>query len=339
MPDAAWFLARTDEIVEDVLFPSAAQVDRADRIPEEHLDLLASEGFYGVAAPPEEGGLGPDMTTAAYQLEALASGCLATTFVWMQHHGAVLAAAFSDRPGVQERWLRPLARGERRGGIALTGLRPGAALLKVRPVTGGYLLDGQAPWVTGWGMIDVLYLGARDDADLVHFFLMDAAPADTLSVVRQQLTAAHASSTVTLRFTGHFVPEDRLVATQPHEAWVGDDAAGSALNGFLALGVVRRCCRLLGPGPLDEELPAARAALLAADAATTAVARAAASELALRASAMLSVRRGSRSVLADDPASRSIREAAFLLVFGTRPTIRDALLDRFGASTISSGTG
>lgn len=327
MADAASMRALADRLADELLFPAAPAVDRSDRIPAEHLDLLADRGFYGVAAPEDEGGLGTaDQATAAYLLETLASGCLATTFVWMQHHGAVLAAAFSDRPGIRETWLGPLARGERRGGIGLAGLRPGSALLRVRPVDGGFRLDGETPWVTGWDMIDVVHLAARDPADVIHFLLADATATETLTVTALDLVAARASRTVTLRFTDHFVPADRLTGTRPHAEWVRTDASGSALNGFLALGVVNRCCRLLGPSPLDGELAARRADLLAADAGSTPAARAAASELALRATATLAVRTGSRSVLADSHAQRLIREAAFLLVFGTRPVIRDALL-------------
>ena len=47
-----------------------------------------------------------------------------------------------------------------------------------------------------------------------------------------------------------------------------------------------------------------------------------------RAAATLAVVTGSRSVQPGDPAARLVREAAFLLVFGTRPAIRAALLDR-----------
>ena len=57
-------------------------------------------------------------------------------------------------------------------------------------------------------------------------------------------------------------------------------------------------------------------------------ARAAASELALRAATTLMIHTGSRSVLTDNPAQMLLREAGFLLVFGTRPLIRDALLTR-----------
>lgn len=323
---------RAGEIAEEVLWPSAGAVDAADRVPAGHLDLLAAEGFYGLAAPVDQGGLGDDMTVAGRILETLASGCLATTFVWMQHHGAVIGVAYSAIPGLRERWLGPLARGERRAGLALAGLRPGPAMLRVRRVGGGYALDGEVSWVTGWEMVDTVQVAARDADDVVHFLLVDARTAAGLAVTSLDLVAAQASRTVHLRFTDHPVPAERLVSTQPYAEWARGDAAGSALNGFLALGVANRCCRLLGPSPLDAELAACRAALSAADAAGTATARAAASELALRASAALAVQTGSRAVLRGGPAERLQREAAFLLVFGSRPGIRDALRARLAGA-------
>jgi alkylation response protein AidB-like acyl-CoA dehydrogenase len=327
--DAAGVRARAVEIADQVLFPSALAVDRADRVPTAHLDLLAHEGFYGVAAPADAGGLGSDdMSLAGYLVETFASGCLATTFVWIQHHGPVLASAFSEEPGITERWLGPLARGERRGGIARAGLRPGPPMMRVRPVDGGYLLDGVTPWVTGWDLVDTLHVAARDPADVVHYLLVDAAGSASMTAELLHLVAAQASRTVNLTFTEHFVPADRLTGTEPYDEFLRNDASGSALNGFLALGVANRCCRLLGPSTLDDELVACRSALLAADATTTPAARAAASHLALRAAAALAIQIGSRSVLRGDHPERLQREAAFLLVFGTRPAIRDALLSR-----------
>lgn len=58
-------------------------------------------------------------------------------------------------------------------------------------------------------------------------------------------------------------------------------------------------------------------------------ARAAASELAVRAAHALAVRAGSASALAGAEAERLTREAAFLLVFGSRPAIKEALFARF----------
>jgi len=334
MADAAAMRTRAAEIADDVLFPAAIAVDRADRVPATHLDRLAAEGFYGIATRPEHGGLGlEDFASAGDILAAFAGGCLATAFVWLQHHGPVIAASVSDRPGTAERWVGPLARGERRAGIALAGLR-GSPPVRVRPAAGGYVVDGTVPWVTGWDLVDTVHLAALDGAGVIHYFFLDAVAGPTLSADLVDVVATRASRTVTLHLAGHTVPADRLVGTQPYAEWSGGDMAGSLLNGFLAIGVAGRCCRLLGPSPFDAELARCRAALLAAAAAAdagpaaAAAARADAADLALRASASLVVRTGSRAVLLDQHAQRLAREAIFLLVFGSRPIIRDALLTR-----------
>ncbi|MBO0868041.1 MAG: hypothetical protein J2P15_05705, partial [Micromonosporaceae bacterium] len=58
-------------------------------------------------------------------------------------------------------------------------------------------------------------------------------------------------------------------------------------------------------------------------------ARAAASALAMRAATALTVATGARSLLVTEHAQRLVREAMFLLVFGSRPAIKEALLRRY----------
>ena len=104
------------------------------------------------------------------------------------------------------------------------------------------------------------------------------------------------------------------------------------IHAALALGVAARCCRLLGTGPLDDELAACRRALARAEPETIHDARAAASELALRAAAALVVSVGSGSLVAEEHPQRLAREALFLSVFGGRPPVRTALLRLLGAA-------
>src|SRR2546430_2295076 len=326
MTTAAAILDQAREIADDVLFPAALGVDTADRVPASHLDLLAAEGFYGLAGPPELGGLGiADIATAGRLVEILANGCLTTTFVWLQHHGAVLAAAGS---ALRDEFLEPLCRGRIRAGIALAGIRPGRTPLRARAVDGGYVLDGDAPWVTGWGMVNVVHTAALADADTVVWCLLDAVEGPSLAVEPLRMSAVNASRTVHVRFTGHHVPAARVTGSMPYEEWLERDAAGLRLNGSLSLGVAKRCCRLIGPSRLDDEVIACRTALDAGTPQTMPEARAAASELAMRAASALAVATGSRAVLAGQHAQRLIREAAFLLVFGSRPPIHEALLRR-----------
>ncbi|MFB9177785.1 acyl-CoA dehydrogenase family protein [Dactylosporangium sucinum] len=318
------------KIADEILFPAAMSVDTGVADLKAHLDLLAAEGFYGLAAPPGVGTLKVSGRRAACRVvEELASGCLTTAFVWVQHHPAVLAAAASVLPGVRKRWLAPLVSGRARAGLAIGAtVRQGPATLRATAVDGGHLLDGEAPWVTGWGLIDTLYASARNADDSALWAFLDAVEGDTLRVEPVEMVAVAASRTVRVVFDRHFVPTERVAAVQRPERWSQPDAGTLRFNGSLALGVANRCSRLVDDGALRAQLDACRAALDGADPAGMPPARAAASELALRAAAALAVATGSRAVLLDNHAQRLMREATFLLVFGLRPNIRDALLTR-----------
>ncbi len=77
------------EIADSVLFPAALETDRTATIPDTHWPALADAGLYGIAAPAELGGLGLELVDLIAILAAIAGGCLATRFTWVQHHGAL----------------------------------------------------------------------------------------------------------------------------------------------------------------------------------------------------------------------------------------------------------
>ena len=319
-------LTRATALADEVLFPNALATDAADVVPVERLDALAEGGFYGLFAPPEVGGLGADPPTMALTIEILASGCLTTTLVWMQHFGLLGNVVFGPDP-LRERWSEDAARGRVRGGIAFGGLLPGPPVLTATPAEGGWTLDGFAPWVSGWGRIDLVHVAARGPDDTVVNVVIDAVEGDGVTAERQRLAALDASATVRLDFASVRVPEERLLSIQPYDP-AASLGASLRLNGSLALGVARRCCALIGSSPLDDELVTRRTALDTAEPDEMAAERAAASAFAMRAATALMVHVGSRSVLQDEHAQRIAREAMFLLVFGNRPMIRTALLDQ-----------
>jgi alkylation response protein AidB-like acyl-CoA dehydrogenase len=311
----------------------AAAVDADDTIPEAHLRGLADARLYGIFAPVAAGGLGLDAEVGLV-IEELAAACLASTFVWLQHLRLLGAMLDPGTPAaLREALLPAVVRGDVRGGVALAGLLPGPPRLTARPVDGGWLLDGEAPWVSGWGIVDLLVVAARGPEDTTVTLLVDAREQHGLAAARQRLGAVNASATVQLSFAGLFVPDGRFVSQKPYDP-VSAQSEGLRGNGSLALGVGRRCCALIGPSALDDELDACRAELDAADTAAMPAARAWASEFAVRAAHVLAVRRGSRSALAGDDAERLAREAGFLLVFGSRPAIKDALLGRFAGRSV-----
>ena len=321
-PDDVLATART--VAENVLYPRAIETDRSDLLPKSNLDVLADEGLYGLAGPRSLGGAQIDLKTMGLVVEALGGACLSTAFVWIEHHRPVRALVESANAALREQYLADFCAGRSRAGVALGGMRDPAQLAATR-VDGGWLLEGTVPWVTGWGRIDLLYATSRSADGTLVCALLDAAESETLAARPLRMVACNATGTVEARFAGHFVPDERVVSTEPYVPAPAHDGGGR-INGSLSLGIAARCCHAIGPGPLDEELAARRDQLDAATDETMADARAAATELALRSAAALSVHAGSSSLLLEHHPQRLMREAMFLLNFGTRPAIRAGLL-------------
>ena len=316
-----------ERLADELLFPAALATDAAGTVPVELFDGLANAGLYGLAGPPELGGVGADLATTCTVIEALASGCLTTTFVWAQHLGAARAAIFSENEAMRG-WVELLLRGECRGGLALGGALPGKAQLVATQTSEGWSFDGSSPFVSGWERIDVIHTAARTDDDRLVWALVDARESEALSVERVPLVALNATNTVRARFHTHPVASERVTSVDPYASGATPPEV-LRLHASFALGVARRCCRLLGSTPLDGALAECRATLDRIDPQTIEADRAAAGELALRCAAALLVATGSRSLLLAEHAQRLAREALFVLVYALRPGSREALLAQF----------
>ncbi|MGC2484760.1 MAG: acyl-CoA dehydrogenase family protein [Acidimicrobiales bacterium] len=310
----------------ELLSQHAHDVDRSTTLPPENLRALATAGLYGAGAANEEGGLDLDLAEMSALVELLASACLTTTFVWLQHFRLLHSAASPLAPDFLRTRLPAIVRGDIKGGVSFTALLPGPPRLTAHETASGWVLDGDSPWVSGWGIVDELVVMARV-ADEVASFVLEARDHRGMDVTPLRLSAMNASATVTLTFDGTIVPRERYVGSAPYDAGP-ERPEGLRVNGSLALGVARRCADLVGPSILDEELRHARETLDRADVEHIGDARARAAQLAVRAAHALAVSRGSRSALYGDVAERSTREASLLLVFGSRPMIKRALLDR-----------
>ncbi len=330
-------LDRARRFADAYLFPAASAIDAMETAPEQQLRAMADQGFFGLGAA------GVSAAAMREVVAAFAGGSLGVAFLWLQHQGALAAVARSTEPGIAARFTAALAARTLRAGVAVTGLR-GRDPLTARTAAGGWTLTGTQPWLSGWGGVDVVLVNALAADDRVLSLLVDVPSAgeplpDSITATSFDLVAARASTTSTVRFTDHPVPTDRLVATTTLAELQSRDGLGLAQNGALALGVAARAIALAGApagsGAVQAEHAAefasATSALGTADPALLPAARATASALAVRAAATLAVRAGASAAVRGGDAERLSREALFLLVFGSRPAIRDELLVQLGA--------
>jgi isovaleryl-CoA dehydrogenase len=321
------------EIAESVLFPVADSVDADGEIPSSHFDALAAEGFYGLAALGDDG---PSAAELVEVVETLCGGCLATAFTWMQHHGVVGALASTSNDGLRKQYWDSLITGAVSGGVAYAGAIPNPPLLWARRIDNGYVLDGTAPFVTGWGIVDILLVSARDEFDnsIVHA-VVPATLAPGLTVEVLPLIAARGSNTARIVFDGFEIPDTDIAAVVDDEQFQSTQLPGLWFNGAMAMGVARRAITELHDLGVDVDTFTEQAAatrrhldLALADRADMSAARAAASELAVRVAAALVTATGSRSLVGSNTAERLMREATFTLVAATRPTIKTSLVER-----------
>ena len=146
--------------------PHAAELDREDRVPFETLEKLADAGFMGLCVPEEYGGAGADFLSYCLLIEEISRADAGVGVTLAVHTSAgtlpILAYGTEEQ---KDRWVPPLARGEKIGSFALTEPNTGsdAAAIEARAerVEGGYRVSGHKQWVTNGRVAGTMILFAR----------------------------------------------------------------------------------------------------------------------------------------------------------------------------------
>lgn len=333
-------MADAYRIADDILWPAASDVDRTGAIPASHWAALADAGLYGIAAPSTAGGPGLSFDQILEIQEVLTSGCLSTAFVALQHHGVVIALAGSTNEALRDSLFDDVCAGRVRAGVAYAGVVPTPPRMRATRVEDGWVFDGHAPFVSGWGLVDILQISARDtdSDDVIAAIVSLDHPPDAITPRSLPLSAAEATRTVSLAVDGLHVPDAQVVSRVTYEQFFANQNVGIRINGTLPFGLVRRCSALLD---LEGQQAAARALRERAGEVRTRLdsaladtdplvdARADAARLAVSAAATLICADGGRSLLRGHHPERLAREAAFTLVAASRPQLKDVLVERF----------
>jgi alkylation response protein AidB-like acyl-CoA dehydrogenase len=337
----------------ELLAPVAEEVDQSV-VPPSHLAAIGAAGLLAPTAPAEVGGGGAPAAVGRAVTELLACACGATWFVVTQNGTPVRTLAVSDNRELRAQWLRPLASGSALAGIALAQLRrPGPPAVSGSFEAGGWSVSGNVPWLTSWGLADVVLLGFRDGADAVFALVPAADQPGFVGGAPLPLAAMQAASTVSVRLNDYVVPETHVVERLPYEHWAERDAANTANVTPAVFGLLRAVLtRLRAEAERRDEAPMfALAERLGAEAAGLRTAAYAliddvpagermADRLALRASALELVTVATAGLVAAGagasmslrhPAQRWAREALFHLIQAQTPAVRAATLERFAA--------
>ncbi len=328
-------LSLRPDLQADAARAEAQGVSRAD------LEPLVRAGLYGLYAPPELGGA----ATASEQREVaelLAGASPDVWFLWFQHAPVLKMVSSTQNAALRERYVAGLASGAIQGGVSYSHLRtPKPSITAVRDGD-DLLLTGSQPWCTGWGLNDVILVGAVvEETDEVVFGLLPSADSDGVrSSGLLSLAAMGGTSTHALRYDDYRLRPSQVLNVLPRKDFLAVDALsnsnvqpstfGVALAALdllqerspetaealreRVLDVRGQAYALLDEVPLHEQIDE-RLAL-----------RAQALLLGIESATALLTASGGKGMGLADPAQRLLRSAAFHVVHSQAAGIRAATL-------------
>ncbi len=217
------------------LMPHAQEWEEKHIFSRGIFDKMGQLDFTGLYVPEQYGGTGVGRLTAAVIFEELAKGCFATA-VYISVHNMVTNLIYHyGNEEQRERWVQPLALGEKLGAYSLTEAEAGsdAAALSTSAVKtdGGYVLNGTKLYVTSGDVADIYAVMVRTDENQkqkgISAVVVEKGTPGFSFGPHEAKMGLNASPTTELHFNDCFIPEGNLLG----EEGKGFNMALTALNG------------------------------------------------------------------------------------------------------------
>ena len=203
--------------------PIAAEIDETERFPMENVKKMAELGMMGIPFPKELGGAGGDVLSYIITVEELSKVC-GTHGVIVSAHTSLCASLIYENgtPAQKEKYLVPLAKGEKIGAFGLTepGAGTDAAGQQTTAVLEGdnYILNGSKIFITNGGVADTFIVFAMTDKKqgtrgISAFIVEKDFPGFSIGKKEDKL-GIRASSTTELIFENCVVPKENLIGKE-----------------------------------------------------------------------------------------------------------------------------
>ena len=209
------------EFAQKEIAPIARKIDEEKEVPRELIDKAAKLGLLGVPFPQEYGGMGAGEMGYCIAMEELNKVCGSLACIIGAHIGIGATAIYLDgTEELKERYLTPLARGEKIGAFGLTepGAGSDAASIRTRAERDGdyYILNGSKTFITNGKLSDVVSLLAVTDPSLgarggvTAFVVEKAFPGFSIGTVEDKM-GIRGSDTTELIFENCRVPKENVI--------------------------------------------------------------------------------------------------------------------------------
>lgn len=208
---------------QDRLRPFSAGWDKSKIFPRDRLEEMGQLGLMGMLVPESLGGSRTDFVSYALAIEEIAAGDGAMSTIMSVHNSVGCGPILGfGTPAQQERFLKPMARGEWLGAFCLTEPQAGsdASALKTRARKVGdrYVLNGVKQFITSGKNADVAIVFAVTDPDagkrgISAFIVPTSTPGYRVASIENKL-GQRLSDTAQIAFDDLELTSDMLLGAE-----------------------------------------------------------------------------------------------------------------------------
>ncbi len=250
-------LETISQYFQEIIAPQATRIDQYPDALQNAIKGMGNRQLLGLKIPQSWGGEGlTDIAYCQYQVMiSRYSGALA--FLQTQHQSAGGKIAASKNHQLQKAYLPQMSNGLTLVGVAFSQLRrQGKPLIKAIPVAQGYMLQGEIPWITGFGFFHHFILGAIDpDGKEIYSIVPFINTPEIEFSQPMDLVAMKATNTVSAVVKGLLVEKDSIVNIEEVDSIHNRDIKNVLDHGFYALGCAYGALDIIEATYQKKQLP------------------------------------------------------------------------------------
>jgi alkylation response protein AidB-like acyl-CoA dehydrogenase len=207
----------TRDFVKNEIKPIASKIDSEEKIPDHLKKKLGELGFLGVAFPEEYGGGGFGEVGYCLMQEEIARGCMSTaTFIGAHQSIGSNVIYLGGTEEQKQKYLVPLAKGEKIGAFCLTEAQAGSDSFNVKTrahLDGNeWVINGEKLWITNGGIADIVSVFARTEKGISAFIVETNTPGFSAGPPEKKM-GIRGSTTNAITFDNVRIPKENLVGT------------------------------------------------------------------------------------------------------------------------------
>ncbi len=200
------------------LKPIAHQIDEQEKIPAEIIKKLGEIGLLGASIPEQYGGGGFGEVGYCVMQEEIARACLSTaTFIGAHQSIGTNAIFIGGSEELKQKYVVPLAKGEKIGAFCLTEVQAGSDSFNVKTTArldgDEWVINGDKMWITNGGIADIISVFARTPKGVTAFVVETSMPGFTAGPPEKKM-GIRGSTTNAITFDNVRVPKGNMIGTE-----------------------------------------------------------------------------------------------------------------------------